>query len=161
MTHLYCLIQLTTISDHSFSFLLEFPRDATFNCLLCCWGSRISEGYVAELLHQALYALRHLHFASCLHFGYSCGCFAQGPSTCVLWPPRKTVYTKMWSWRTSCCWPPAVLLIWCSSTWGWLRPCSNEAKGSQKTTQNNLQYHHAPSIPKHMKSYEFVSGHIE
>lgn len=27
-------------------------------------GSRISEGYVAELLHQALYALRHLHFVS-------------------------------------------------------------------------------------------------
>ena len=27
-------------------------------------SSRISEGYVAELLHQALYALRHLHYAA-------------------------------------------------------------------------------------------------
>lgn len=30
-------------------------------------GSRISEGYVAELLHQALYALRHLHYESRIH----------------------------------------------------------------------------------------------
>eukprot|EP00913_Durusdinium_trenchii_P022431 g21070.t1 len=52
-------------------FIMESVNGGTLRQLLTTLhsdkGSRISEGYVAELLHQALYALRHLHFESRIH----------------------------------------------------------------------------------------------
>lgn len=52
-------------------FIMESVNGGTLRQLITTLvdgkGPRISEGYVAELLHQALYALRHLHHESRIH----------------------------------------------------------------------------------------------